>query len=164
MDILKLSQFGEGKTLEYKRNTDSLISVLKSIIAFANTAGGIILIGVDDDGTIIGVQNPSKMQEQLANSISNRVKPQLIPDISVIDADNKSVIALQIEHAHGPFYLSDKGLEKSVYIRVGNSNHLASPEVTEELKRASNYWSFDKSPCDNVTESDLYSGSRFSDH
>ncbi len=155
MDIIKLSQLGEGKTLEYKRNTTSLASVLKSVVAFANTAGGIILIGVDDDGTIVGVNNPGKTQEQLANSISNRIKPQFIPDVTTIDIDNKSVIALQIEHTQGPYYLNDKGLEKSVYIRVGNSNHLASPEVIGELQRVSNYGSFDKTPCDNVTAADL---------
>ena len=53
------------------------------------------------------------------------------------------------------YYLSDKGLEKGVYIRLGNSNRLAGPEVIEELKRTSHYPSFDKTPCDNVTESDL---------
>ncbi|HHS3012978.1 hypothetical protein SC029_11380 [Legionella pneumophila serogroup 1] len=42
MDIIKLSKLGEGNTLEYKRNTDKLDSILKSVSAFANTAGGII--------------------------------------------------------------------------------------------------------------------------
>lgn len=155
MDIEKLCQVGEGKTLEYKRNTDSLESILKSVIAFANTVGGIILIGVEDDGTIIGVNNPGKIQEQIANSIANRVKPQLLPDISVATIDDKSVLIVQIEHVSNPHYLSDKGIEKSVYVRIGNSNHLASHETIEELKRSGNYESFDKQPCDHVKESDL---------
>lgn len=155
MDIIKLSQLGEGRTLEYKRNTDSLVSILKSAIAFANTAGGIILIGVEDDGTVVGVKNSSKIQEQLANSMTNHIKPQLIPDLSVVDLHNKKVIVVQIEHSQGPFYLSDKGLEKSVYLRIGNSNHLASQEVIEELKRHSNYSTFDSTPCDSVLKSSL---------
>ena len=155
MDITQLSKLGEGKTLEYKRNTDSLLPILKSVIAFANTAGGIILLGVEDNGAIVGVDNPARVQEQLANSIANRIKPQLIPDFNVTVIEKKSIISLQIEHGHGPYYLSDKGLEKSVYIRMGNSNHLAGPEVVEELKRMGNYASFDKTPCDNVAESDL---------
>lgn len=155
MDILKLSQLGEGKSIEYKQNTLSLVSILKSAVAFANTAGGIILIGVTDDGEIIGIENPGKVQEQLANSIANRIKPQLIPDFTVINMDSKQVIALQIEHTQGPYYLSDKGLEKSVYIRMGNTNHLASKEVIDELKRMSRYASFDQTPCDQTNESDL---------
>lgn len=155
MDIMKLSQLGEGNTLEYKRNTDKLVSILRSVSAFANTAGGIILVGVEDDGTIVGVSDIGKIQEQLSNSISNRIKPQLIPEITVTEIDNKSVISVQIEHAPGPYYLSDKGEEKGVYIRVGNSNRLAGPEVIEEIKRSNNYSSFDKAPCDDVTEADL---------
>lgn len=79
MDIVKLSQLGEGSTLEYKRNTDKLVFILKSVSAFANTASGIILIGVEDNGTIIGVFDTGKIQEQLSNSISNRIKPQIDP-------------------------------------------------------------------------------------
>lgn len=155
MDIIKLSQLGEGKTLEYKRNADSLVSVLKSVVAFANTAGGIILFGVADDGTIFGVKDPDKIQEKLANSIANRIRPHLIPDLSVTKIENKFVISLQIEHAYGPYHLADQDPEKSIYIRMGNSNHLAGPEIIEELKRLGHYSSYDKMPCDDVTESGL---------
>lgn len=48
-----------------------------------------------------------------------------------------------------------RGEEKGVYIRVGNSNRLAGPEVIAEIKRSNNYSSFDKAPCDDVTENDL---------
>ena len=155
MDIIKLSQLGEGNTLEYKRNTDTLASILKSVIAFANTTGGIMLIGVEDNGTIVGVADSGKIQEQLANSISNRIKPQLMPEIGVTHVNDKTVITLQVEHSPGPYYLSDKGIEKGVYIRMGNSNRLAGPEVTEEIKRSNHYASFDKAPCDKVFESNL---------
>ncbi|NCT57496.1 MAG: hypothetical protein GW760_07320 [Legionella sp.] len=155
MDIIKLSQLGEGNTLEYKRNTDALDSILKSVSAFANTAGGIILIGIEDNGTIVGVSDIGKIQEQLSNSILNRIKPQLIPEITVTDINNKSVISVQIEHEPGPYYLGDKGEAKGVYIRVGNSNRLAGPEVIAEIKRSNNYSSFDKAPCGDVTETGL---------
>lgn len=62
---------------------------------------------------------------------------------------------MQIEYSPGPYYLSDKGEENGVYVRVGNSNRLAGPEVIEEIKRSKNYFSFDKTPCDDVTEADL---------
>lgn len=155
MDIVTLSQLGEGKTLEYKRNADSLPTILKSVIAFANTAGGILLIGIEDDGEIVGLEHADKVEEQLANSIANRIKPQLFPDFNITQVDGKAILSIQIEHGHGPYYLSDKGMEKSVYIRLGNSNHLASLETIEELKRLNHYASFDSMPCDHVTEADL---------
>jgi len=60
----------EGKTLEFKENTNNLKGILKSIVAFANTAGGIIVIGIKDKSkNIIGVSNPLNDEEKLANSI-----------------------------------------------------------------------------------------------
>jgi ATP-dependent DNA helicase RecG len=155
MDIRKLSQLGEGKTLEYKRNTDSLFSILKSVVAFANTAGGIILIGVEDNGEIVGVEHPNRVQEQLSNSISNRVWPHLLSDISTEIIDTFAVVCVQIEHSLGPYYLSDKGEKNSTYVRIGNTNHLAGPEIIEEIKRTNHYSTFDQSPCYKVTELDL---------
>lgn len=155
MDIIKLSQLGEGSTLEYKRNTDSLLSILKAVSAFANTAGGIILVGVDDDGTILGISDAGKIQEQLSSSISDRIKPQLIPEITAQEANGKTIVSVQIDHSPGPFYISEKGEEKGIFIRVGNSNRVAGPEVIEEIKRSNHYSSFDKAPCNDLTEADL---------
>lgn len=64
MDIEKLAKLPESKTLEFKRDTSSLEPILKAIVAFANTAGGIILVGIEDNGEIIGLINPAKDQEK----------------------------------------------------------------------------------------------------
>ena len=66
-------------------------SILKAVIAFANTAGGIILIGVEDGGEIVGLDNPSKDQEKIANSIANRIKTLLSPDFSIISEEDKQI-------------------------------------------------------------------------
>lgn len=155
MDIVKLCQLGESNTLEYKQDASSLTPILKTAVAFANTAGGIILIGVDDDGEIVGVDSNDKVQEQLANSIASRIKPQLIPEFIVTSINGKYVIALRIDHLPGPYYLAEKGLDGGVFVRVGSTSRPAGPEIIEELKRTSRYDSFDKNPCDNVTENDL---------
>lgn len=155
MDVKKLTSLPESQTLEFKRNTSSLDSILRSVVSFANTNGGIILIGVEDDGSIIGIENSGKIQEQIACSIANRVKPQLIVDINTVEVDSKVVLVIQIEHMPGPYYLSDKGMDKGVYIRLGNSNRIAGTEAIDEMKRASHNPFFDKMPCDNVTEDDL---------
>jgi predicted HTH transcriptional regulator len=155
MDIVKLSKLPESKTLEFKRNTSSTEPILKSVIAFANTAGGIILIGVDDDGTIVGVDDPAHIQEQLTNTIAHRIKPQILPDFHVFEATGKSVLVIQVDHAPIPYYLSDKGEENGVYVRLGNSNRLASKETITEIKRVNHPPFFDKAPCDHVAGSDL---------
>jgi len=155
MDIQKLAKLPESKTLEFKRDASSLEPILKTIVAFANTAGGILLIGVTDGHTICGLENSNKVEEQIANSVAHRIKPQIFPDFHIFKVKNKSVLAIQIDHLPAPYYLSDKGEEKSVYIRLGNSNRLASTEAIAEMKRAKHHPFFDKTPCDNVTEDDL---------
>lgn len=155
MDIVKLANLPESKTLEFKRDASSLDAILKAVIAFANTAGGIILIGVEDDGKIVGLNNPSKDQEKIVNSIANRVKPFLSPDFSIISVENKQILVIQVDYTPAPYYLADKGETDGVYIRLGNTNRTVSAEAVSEMKRAAHHPFFDKMPCDNTSESDL---------
>lgn len=155
MDIEKLAQLPESKTLEFKRDTSSLDSILKAVVAFANTAGGIILIGVEDNGVIVGLHNPSKEQEKIANSIVNRIKPLLSPDFSIQEIGGKQILIIQVDYVPAPYYLSDKGEENGVYLRLGNTNRTVSNEVIAEIKRAAHHPFFDKAPCDNSSEKDL---------
>lgn len=155
MDITKLADLPESKTLEFKRDASSLDSILKAVIAFANTAGGIVLIGVEDDGTIVGLNNPGKEQEKIVNSIANRIKPFLSPDFSIITVKDKQVLVIQVDYIPAPYYLADKGEAAGVYVRLGNTNRAVSEEVVSEIKRAAHHPFFDKIPCDNTTESDL---------
>lgn len=155
MDIKSLIHLPESNTLEFKRDASSLESLLKSVVAFANTAGGIILVGVEDNGDISGLSNPSKVQEQIANGIAHRIKPQLLPDFQIVSIDEKQILAIQVDYLPAPYYFSDKGDITGVYIRLGNTNRVASPESVNEMKRLSHYPFFDKIPCDNVMGSDL---------
>lgn len=155
MDILKLAQLPESKTLEYKRDSSSLDSILKTIVAFANTAGGILLIGVQDDHVICGLSNAAKVQEQVASAVSDRIRPQISPEFSIIEVEDKTILAIQVEHLPVPYFLADKGEDKGVYIRLGNSNRLASKEAIAEMKRARHQPFFDSAPCDKTMEEDL---------
>lgn len=155
MDIIELAKLSEGQTLEFKRDTSSLDSILKAVIAFANSAGGIILIGIEDDGSVVGLPDAAKSQEQVANAIAHRIKPQLLPEFSIVEAQQKSVLVIQVEHIPAPFYLTNKGEEQGVFIRLGNSTRLAAKETIAEIKRASHHPYFDKAPCDNTGEKDL---------
>ena len=74
----------ENKTLEFKENTKSLDRILKTIIAFANTAGGTMLIGIRD-GTkeIVGVTNVLEDELKIANAIATTIRPLLSVDINI---------------------------------------------------------------------------------
>ncbi len=147
IDVQKILSLPEGKTLEFKRDLSSMEPILKTLIAFTNTAGGTLLIGRDDSGTIIGVDDIFDAEEKLANTISDNIRPPLMPEIESTSTEGKSLLVVRVAHWRGPFYLKSKGPEGGVYIRLGSTNRVAGPELLEELKRSISKVSFDQLPC-----------------
>jgi hypothetical protein len=118
---MRLLELPEGKTLEFKRDLSSPDGILKCMVGSANTAGGIIIIGVED-GTkhVRGVQDVLGAEEKLANMISDSIRPRLIPEIEVIPWRNLNVLAVQGYPSNLRLhYLERMGPEEGVYIRVG---------------------------------------------
>ena len=74
-----LLQQPEGKTLEFKRDLSSPKPILKTLVAFANTAGGRLIIGITDDHQLIGVDDPLTEEERLCNLIADAISPRLVP-------------------------------------------------------------------------------------
>ena len=84
MDINALLASPEGKTLEFKRDIFSPEGIIRSVVAFANTAGGTIVIGVEDrTRRVRGVADPVLVVEQAGNHISTLVAPRVVPEIEV---------------------------------------------------------------------------------
>lgn len=84
MDLISLLNKPEGKTLEFKRDLSSPEGALKTLVAFANTSGGILLVGVED-GTkrVKGVADILTAEERLANLIADSISPKLVPSMEV---------------------------------------------------------------------------------
>src|SRR5208337_5486768 len=81
-DLAEIIRQHEGKTLEFKRDLSSPDKVMRTLVAFANGAGGRLLIGVEDGSRkVLGVLDTAKTEEQLANFISDRIEPRLVPEI-----------------------------------------------------------------------------------
>ena len=83
--IKELLTKDEGKTLEFKENSRSKGNIIRTIVAFANTAGGALVIGVrDKTREVIGVPGPLMEEEKISNMIADGIRPALIPDIQII--------------------------------------------------------------------------------
>jgi len=147
VDIREIASLPEGKTIEFKRDLSSIKPILKTLIAFANTAGGMLLIGKDNDGTIIGVNDIFEAEEKLANTIADSIYPPLLPEIEITSLQGKALIIIRVAHWRGPFYLKAQGPDEGVYVRLGSTNRVAGPELIAELKRSMSNISFDQLPC-----------------
>ncbi len=141
-----LSQ-NESKTLEFKENTRSLSGIVKTVVAFANTSGGILLIGIRDKAKeIVGVSDSLQEEERIANAISDSIAPLIIPDIEIHTYRDRELIVIRVPHAAGPFYLKAEGEKRGVYIRFGSTNRIADEEMLSSLKLFSENRSYDELP------------------
>lgn len=113
----------EGMTTEFKREyTDE---IKKTVVAFANTRGGVLLIGVEDDGMVVGVQDVDETMLKVTNALRDSIKP----DITMFllcekrEMEGKDVVAVSVQKGTAcPYYLAAKGLRpEGVFIRQGAS-------------------------------------------
>ena len=133
---LKLKQ-PESRKLEFKRQLPVKSDILKTIVAFANGAGGELIIGVSDrDREILGVKDPLLMEEKISNMVFDGIQPFVSPYISVMNVDSKPILIVKIlPGMDRPYFIKSKGIEKGAYIRIGSSNRQATPEMADELRR-----------------------------
>ena len=112
-DIIK----GESKNVEFKVELPKKSEkYMKSVIAFSNTSGGKIVIGVDDEsGQIVGVDEKEvfRMMDSIANAVSDSCVPQIMPDITFQTIDNKCIVIIEIyPEGSRPYFLKSSGKNK----------------------------------------------------
>lgn len=148
MDLVEILARPEGKTLEFKRDLSGPEGVLKTIVAFANTAGGTVLVGVEDGSRHVrGVRDPLDLEERLASLISDRILPRLVPEIEILRWRRTHVLAVLVQPSSTrPHHLSRDGSVAGVYVRVGSTNRRADAELVEELRRFARGDAFDEQP------------------
>ena len=143
---------GESKNIEYKVSLpDKSEKYMKTIVAFANTQGGKLIVGVDDKThQIVGVENDVLFQlmDGIANAVSDSCVPQIIPDIEPQTVSGKTVIVVSVEAGKNrPYYLKSKGKDNGTYIRVAGTSRQAFPEKIKELEMEGARISWDELTC-----------------
>ena len=147
MDLIATLKRPEGKTLEFKRDLSSPRGIVRTVVAFANTAGGVLLIGVEDKtGFVRGVADVLAAEERLANIVADAVAPQVVPDIEVLPWRDRHVIAAEVfPSPRRPHRLRTEE-RNGVYVRVGSTNRRADPALVDEMRRFANRQAYDEEP------------------
>jgi len=141
----------EGKTLEFKENCRPLRGIIRTVVGFANTAGGAVVIGVrDKTKDVVGVADPLADEERLANAFAESIRPLLVPDIQVHAWRDRELIVVSVPHTVGPYYVQSEGKEAGVHIRLGSTNRRAGPEMIAEIQRLARNTFFDEEPCPGI--------------
>ena len=122
----------EGMRVEFKREYAETIR--KTVVAFANTEGGTIYIGIDDDGCIVGVDDPDDVQKKVVSSCHDGIAPDIMPFFSCNRTvmDGKDVIVVDVGRGTScPYYLQNKGIRpEGVYVRRGSASNIKAFEST----------------------------------
>jgi ATP-dependent DNA helicase RecG len=157
MDIQEILKRPEGKTLEFKRDLSSPERILRSIVAFANTAGGILLVGVEDaTRNVRGVHDILAEENKLANLVSDCIRPLLVPDLELLPWRQKDLLAARIyPGANRPYYVRKEGMDQGVYVRVGSTNRRADRAMIREIERSARNLSFDEEPVPTLSSEAL---------
>ena len=129
--------FKESETVEFKRIiTDD---IKKEIIAFANCDGGKIYIGIEDDGTVTGLEDANQAALQISNMIRNAVKPDLTMFVhyETLEKEHRQILLVDVQRGTGrPYYIARKGLRpEGVYVRQGYSTVPASDASIRRMIR-----------------------------
>lgn len=139
-------KYVESPQLELKEQINAEFK--KEIIAFANTDGGEIYVGIARDGSITGIEDPESEMEKIGNMIRDGIKPDLTAYTSIerVEDDGKNLIRVSVTRGlKRPYHLTDKGLKPTgVFVRHGVSSVPATDEAIRQMLRESDGTTFDK--------------------
>lgn len=146
--MIEKEYFGEGKNIEFKREIPSNHErFLKDIIAFSNSTGGKVILGIEDETHIvygIGDASPFKLSDAISNMISDACTPQIEPDISIHTVEGKTLLVIDVTPGKfRPYYIASKGKEATAYIRINGTSRPADARKLQELELEGQRISYD---------------------
>lgn len=138
-------RMNESETIELKEIYTP--DLKKEVVAFANTNGGTIFIGVQDDGEIKGLDNADFIMQQISNALRDSIRPDvsIFTNVELVQKENKNILKLTVHQGtKKPYYLSDKGLKPSgVYVRSGTTSAPASEDAIRMMIKMTDGDSFE---------------------
>ena len=141
----------ESERTEFKQSLAESKDIVKTVAAFSNTHGGNIYVGIQDDGTVLGVEIGRNSVEKLANSIKQNTDPCIYPRINVTKESGKTIMVITVsENASKPVFAFGRA-----YKRVGKTNQLLGQNEIRRLSLQSTNMSWDGQICKEATLKDL---------
>ena len=136
-DLKKLVAQGEGPFLEFKRKAAYPEKIVREMIAFANTRGGTLLLGVGDDRTLPGLKYPEDESLVIDQALRKCKPPLPVTEIFIPIGNARTIIKYEIaESDRKPHYITSGNSGKESFVRVNDQTIRASREVTEIVQRA----------------------------
>lgn len=134
-DIVNLIAKGEGKNVEFKRGLPRDEKTARSLCAFANTRGGLLLIGVGDRGETVGAPHPRATAKRVLEIAAGRVDPPLVVRVGCVEIESKPIVWCSVPLSPGrPHAVLHEDDTREVVVRAGSSNRVASGATLALIK------------------------------
>ena len=135
----ELVDAGEGLHVEFKRKVSTPEKIAREMIAFANTAGGTVIFGIDDDKALVGVVSEKGELDDIRIAAEELADPPLTYDVTIFNVQGRDVICVEVpESPNKPHMLVDShDGEAKAYVRVGENSIQASREMVKVMQHRS---------------------------
>ena len=152
MNIEELIERGETQSLEFKESLRLKDEIGETVSAFSNSDGGTVIVGVSNNGGVLGVDIGANTLEEFANYIKRNTDPQIFPSVKIQEVDGKNVFMVEVEESREkPVFFKNYA-----YKRVGKTNQMISSSELRKLAKESGgrvYW--DERVCEDVSLEDI---------
>jgi ATP-dependent DNA helicase RecG len=151
-ELMRLVRGGEDTYLELKVKLSNPERIAQGIVALANTGGGVIVFGVNDQLRVEGIDHPEEVQDELVRICREEVSPAIIPFIDRLAFDNgRRIVAIEIDGKRRPYRTRDGRF----FIRLGAEKREASPEELSTLLDDSRPLGYENLPAPRATIRDI---------
>jgi len=130
----------ESENVEFKSTFSR--AVIETLVAFANTKGGAVYVGVNDKGEVKGVDIANESMQQWINEIKSKTEPSLIPYVEIVKIKNKELVIFSTHEQP----IKPISLQGRCYKRINNANHLLNVSEVSDLYMQTMQYSWDAYP------------------
>jgi ATP-dependent DNA helicase RecG len=152
-EILTIISQGETETVEFKQSFSK--AVIETLVAFSNSKGGKVLVGIKNNKTIYGISTTEETIQKWINEIKQNTEPAIIPKVNSFEIDNKTIAVFSVSE----FPIKPVSFKDRFYIRKQNANHKIGAAEIAELRYLSLNYSFDafsvETPFENLNKDAL---------
>ena len=160
LDLAKLVKAGEGENLELKASFNT--GVIETLVAFANTRGGKVVIGVSEKQELKGVCINAESVQNWLNEVKCKTTPSLVPEAMVAAIGDNTFVVLSVQE----YPIKPVATRGKYFKRIANSNHLMNSDeiASEVLKTINSSWDFYPDSMHGIEDIDLAKVERFIKH
>ncbi len=151
-EILTVIRQGENSSVEFKSAKAHPDSLARELVAFANTQGGILLIGVEDDGHISGLDESIEHEARIANIARNNVNPPINVESAIVEMPEGRVLMVKVERGRDRPYQT---LQNQFLVRVGSTNRTATQGELLRLFQHAGLFHYDATAVQGTDIADL---------